>query len=220
MALLHKTQSEIPQDAVKLTEEQAVIYFTRLVEKWDNKWEIWPLEYTPGILGATTVVSSVYINHHFRTKLKLGTFGRLSSYVPAVILPAIMSTFFHKFFIVPRIILNRRQCPVCIQTRAGMIQAGFSTVYPMLLAPMSAFMFATRHFTFRLPSITEQPREVLKLYQKLSRPITMAVTIMLAFNMLLSMFLTSKEFESVHRINLKLMQIEKDLDAESWDKSF
>lgn len=85
-------------------------------------------------------MSSVYINSHYRGKLKLGTFGRLSSYIPTVVLPALMTTFFHKAFIVPHVVLAGQQCPVCIQTRAGLLHAAFSTAYPMLLAPMSAFM--------------------------------------------------------------------------------
>lgn len=94
-------------------------------------------------------MSSIYINSHYRGKLKLGTYGRLSSYIPAVILPALMTTFFHKFYVVPEVVLNTRQCPVCVQTKAGLLQAGFSTAYPMLLAPMSAFMVFCR----RLPQI-------------------------------------------------------------------
>ncbi|XP_065075320.1 uncharacterized protein LOC135699075 [Ochlerotatus camptorhynchus] len=210
MALLHKNQSEIPQDAVRLDEKQAVIYFMKLVDGWPDKWDIWPLAYTPGILGATTVMSSIYINSHYRGKLRLGTFGRLSSYIPTVVLPALMTTFFHRAFIVPDVVLARQQCPVCVQTRAGLLQAAFSTVYPMLLAPMSAFMFATRHFTYRLPSITEQPREVLKLYKKLSNPIMLTVTGLLAFNMMVSMFLTGKEFETVYKVNLKLQEQEQE----------
>ncbi|EAT48757.1 AAEL000230-PA [Aedes aegypti] len=209
MALLHKKHSEIPEDAVRLNEREALIYFMKLVDGWPDKWEIWPLTFTPGILGATTVMSSIYINSHYRSKLKLGNYGRLSSYIPAVVLPAIMTTFFHKSFIVPDVVLNTRQCAVCVQTRAGLLQAGFSTAYPMLLAPMSAFMFATRHFTYRLPSITEQPREVLKMYKKLSSPLMMPVIALLAFNMMASMFLTGKEMQTVYKINLTLQDREQ-----------
>uniref|UniRef100_A0A1Q3FA13 Putative conserved plasma membrane protein n=1 Tax=Culex tarsalis TaxID=7177 RepID=A0A1Q3FA13_CULTA len=204
MALLHKKKTEVPKDAVKLTEEQALVYFGKIIEGWENRSDVWALIYTPGILGSATVASSIYINSHYRARLKLGTYGRLSSYLPAVVLPAIMTTFFHKAFIVPDVILNRTGCPVCTQTRAGLIQAGFSTAYPMLLAPMSAFMFATRHFTYRLPSITSEPREVFRLYRKMTGPITLVVTGFLAFNLLLSMFLTGKEVEAVYRINLAL----------------
>uniref|UniRef100_A0A023EJT0 Putative secreted protein n=1 Tax=Aedes albopictus TaxID=7160 RepID=A0A023EJT0_AEDAL len=214
MALLHKKSSEIPEDAVRLNEKDALIYFMKLVDGWPDKWEIWPLAFTPGILGASTVMSSIYINSHYRGKLKLGTYGRLSSYIPAVILPALMTTFFHKFYVVPEVVLNTRQCPVCVQTKAGLLQAGFSTAYPMLLAPMSAFMFATRHFTYRLPSITEHPREVAKLYKKLSSPIMMPVIALLAFNMMTSMFLTGKEIQTVYDINLKLQEKEQAQELE------
>lgn len=40
MALLHKKQSEIPQDAVRLNEKQALLYFMKLVEGWPDKWDM------------------------------------------------------------------------------------------------------------------------------------------------------------------------------------
>ncbi|XP_058445525.1 uncharacterized protein LOC131426662 isoform X2 [Malaya genurostris] len=175
----------------------------------------WPIMYTAGILGASTVVSSVYLNNHYRSKLRLSNYGRLSSYLPGVVLPAIMATFFHKTYILPEVALSKQQCPVCIQTKSGLFQAGFSTIYPMLLAPISAFMFATRHFTYRLPSITAQPREVFMLYRKMSSPITMAVIGLVAFNLMLSMFLTGKEIESVYKINLSLMDLEHRVENDS-----
>ncbi|XP_055618026.1 uncharacterized protein LOC129763202 [Toxorhynchites rutilus septentrionalis] len=213
MALLHKNISEIPKDAVRISEKEALEYFSKIIDGWKNKSEIWALAYTPGILSGAAVCSSVYMNNYFRNKLKLGNYGRLTSYLPAVALPAIMGLVFHTHFVVPDVILNRNKCPVCVQTRAGLIQAGFSTAYPMLLVPLSAFMFATRHFTYRLPSAHKEPLEVLKLVQKLFKPITMQVTVMLAFNVMLAMFLTNKEFEAVHRINFKLIEMEKKLES-------
>lgn len=109
----------------------------------------WALVYTPGALGATAVFSSVYMNNHFRNKLRLGNYGRLSSYIPAVALPAIMAMVFHTQFVLPDVILSRNQCPVCVQTRAGLIQGGFSTAYPMVLVPMSAFMVGPNFSQYR-----------------------------------------------------------------------
>ncbi|XP_053678586.1 uncharacterized protein LOC128728960 [Anopheles nili] len=215
MALLHKKSSDIPKDAVRLSEEEAIQYFLKLVHRWDNKSDVWPMIYTPGILGACTVVSGFYINHYYRRVLKLGNYGRLSSYLPAVALPAIMATMFHSVFVVPDLILNQQSCPVCLQTRAAAFQGGFSVAYPMLLVPLSSFMFATRHFTYRLPSITEKPRDVLKLYKKLSGPIMLPITFLLAFNVGLSMFLTGKEFQTVYKINLKLLEFERRLEDEN-----
>uniref|UniRef100_A0A182T1V4 Transmembrane protein 126A n=1 Tax=Anopheles maculatus TaxID=74869 RepID=A0A182T1V4_9DIPT len=212
MALLHKKVSEIPEDAVRLSEEDAIQYFLNLVKDWENKSEVWPIIYTPGLLGAGTVFSGFYINNYYRRVLKLGNYGRFSSYLPAVALPAIMATVFHSSFVLPDVVLRKEPCPVCLQSRAALFQGGFAVAYPMLLVPLSSFMFATRHFTYRLPSITEKPKEVLKLYRKLSGPIMMPITMMLAFNVALTIFLTGKEFETVYKINFRLLEIEREME--------
>ncbi|XP_050072367.1 uncharacterized protein LOC126560448 [Anopheles maculipalpis] len=212
MALLHKKVSEIPEDAVRLSEEDAVQYFLNLVKSWDNKAEVWPIVYTPGLLGAGTVFGGFYINNYYRRALKLGNYGRFSSYLPAVALPAIMATVFHSTFVLPDVVLRKVPCPVCLQTRAALFQGAFAVAYPMLLVPLSSFMFATRHFTYRLPSITEKPKEVLKLYRKLSGPIMMPITMMLAFNVALTIFLTGKEVETVYKINFRLLELERQME--------
>uniref|UniRef100_A0A2M4ARU0 Uncharacterized protein n=1 Tax=Anopheles triannulatus TaxID=58253 RepID=A0A2M4ARU0_9DIPT len=214
MALLHKKGSEIPADAIRLSEEEAVNYFRRVLSEWEHKGEVWPMLYTPGILGACTVASGFYLNNHFRTALRLGSYGRLSSYLPAVALPAIMASLFHGLFVQPDVILRRNTCPVCIQTRAATIQAGFSIAYPLLLVPLSSFMFATRHFTYRLPSVTEQPKAVLQLFRKIMGPITLPLTLLFSFNVALSIILSGKEFETVHRVNMRLLEIERHLESE------
>lgn len=145
MALLHKKASEIPKDAVRLSEEEAVQYFLKLVQNWENRSEVWPIIYTPGVLGAGTVFTGFYINNYYRRVLKLGSYGRLSSYLPAVALPAIMATFFHTTFVLPDIVLNKEPCPVCLQTRAALLQTGFGVAYPMLLVPLSSFMVRGRN---------------------------------------------------------------------------
>uniref|UniRef100_A0A182PL12 Transmembrane protein 126A n=1 Tax=Anopheles epiroticus TaxID=199890 RepID=A0A182PL12_9DIPT len=183
MALLHKKASEIPKDAVLLSEEEAIQYFLKLVQNWENKSEVWPIIYTPGLLGAGTVCTGFFINNYYRRALKLGSYGRLSSYLPAVALPAIMATFFHSTFVLPDIVLRKEPCP-----------------------------FATRHFTYRLPSIIEKPKEVLKLYKKLSGPIMLPITLMLAFSTAVTIFLTGKEYETVHKINLHLLELERQIE--------
>uniref|UniRef100_A0A182VSN3 Transmembrane protein 126A n=1 Tax=Anopheles minimus TaxID=112268 RepID=A0A182VSN3_9DIPT len=186
MALLHKKVSEIPEDAVRLSEEDAIQYFLNLVKNWENKSEVWPIVYTPGILGAGTVFSGYYINNYYRRVLKLGNYGRFSSYLPAVALPAIMATVFHSAFVLPDVVLRKEPCP-----------------------------FATRHFTYRLPSIIEKPKEVFKIYRKLSGPIMLPITMMLAFNVALTIFLTGKEFETVYKINFRLLEIERQMEQEA-----
>jgi len=55
----------------------------------------WPFRYGFGILGACSALSGLYINSYFRNRLRLHSYGRVSSYLPLVVLPSIMSALFH-----------------------------------------------------------------------------------------------------------------------------
>lgn len=98
------------------------------------------MRFSPGILGALGAVTGVLVNNHYRTRLRLGQFGYVSSYVPIVVLPAIMASLFHRTFIQSLILLPKGECPLCLQVRAAAIQGFFGTVYPSLLAPLASYM--------------------------------------------------------------------------------
>lgn len=98
------------------------------------------MRYGPGILGALGAVTGVFVNNHYRTRLRLGKFGYVSSYVPIVVLPAIMASLFHRAFIQSQILLPKEECALCLQLRAAAIQGFFGTVYPGLLAPLASYM--------------------------------------------------------------------------------
>jgi transmembrane protein 126A len=102
-----------------------------------------------------------------------------------------------------------------MQTRAAFFQAGSAVAYPFLLAPAGAFMFATRHFTYRLPSITSQPKEVLKLYLKFTRSAGSTVGILLGINMLVAMFITSREMKEHANINFQLEEFDRKVESGS-----
>lgn len=40
MALLHKKKTDVPEDAVKLTETQALVYFGKIIEGWENRSDV------------------------------------------------------------------------------------------------------------------------------------------------------------------------------------
>lgn len=48
-----------------------------------------------GVIGGTAMLSGFLINNHFRYKLKLGNYGRMSSYLAVVAAPAMMSALLH-----------------------------------------------------------------------------------------------------------------------------
>lgn len=95
-------------------------------------------------MGAFGAVSGIIINNHYRNKLKLGNYGRLSSYLPIVVLPAIGSSIVHTTFIQPEFMLNKQPCAICTQIKGGLVQASLAVAYPMVLAPLASFMVRAR----------------------------------------------------------------------------
>lgn len=88
-------------------------------------------------------------------------------------------------------------------------------MYPFLLAPVASFMFATRHFTYRLPSITSQPRDVFKLWVKFTKSAKTLSSVLLAINILGGMLLTAKQMQEHTSINLQLAEHEKKYESGS-----
>ncbi|EDV59353.1 uncharacterized protein LOC6540987 [Drosophila erecta] len=215
MALSRAKPGELPKDAVVITEDQALKYQWKIITAWDKIGDVWSLRYTPGILSALAAGTGAYINNHYRTKLRLGGHGRLSSYLPIVAVPAIFTMLAHKFFIQRPILLNPLgECPVCIQVRSAAFQTSLGIVYPTILAPFAAFMFATRCYTYRIPSITESPREVFQLWRKFTRPIVPALGTIIGLQALLTMFLTGQEDKQNFKLMLRMKEIEHHLEQE------
>lgn len=77
------------------------------------------------------------------------------------------------------------------------------------------FKYATRHFTYRLPAITEQPKEVFKLFKKFTSPLAFRLVLFVAAHFLLSSFITYKETESFFKVQLKLQDLERKLESDS-----
>lgn len=80
------------------------------------------------------------MNNHYRSRLRLGKFGYVGSYIPIAVLPAIVGTFFHRGIVQRRILLEKDKCPLCLQMRSAVIHGFFGAVYPALLAPFAAYM--------------------------------------------------------------------------------
>ncbi|KAI9590278.1 hypothetical protein GQX74_008446 [Glossina fuscipes] len=215
MALSRGRTAELPKDAVIITEGQALAYQWKMISNWDKPGEVWSLRYSPPVLGSLAVFTSVFINNHYRTKLRLGTYGQFSTYLPIVIIPALLSIGCHKLFVQNSLILRgMSECPTCIQLRAAAFQVSFGGIYPGILAPFAACMFATRHFTYRLPAITEQPLEVLQLLRKFAKPILPTMGMILAGQALITIYLTYKQQKQILEIYMKMKKIEQNIETE------
>ncbi|ALC39874.1 CG13392 [Drosophila busckii] len=215
MALSRARPEELPKDAVVITEEQALKYQWKIITAWDKTSDVWSLKYAPGVLCSMAAFTGAYVNNHYRTKLRLGSHGRLSSYLPIVAVPAIFTLLSHKFFIQrPLLLKPMTQCPVCTQVRSAAFQTGLGAAYPTILAPFAAFMFATRCYTYRVPSLIDSPKEVFLLWRKLTRPIMPALGTIIAIQAVIAMYLTGEEERQSFQIMLRMREIEHKLEEE------
>lgn len=61
------------------------------------------------------------------------------------------------------------------------------------------FQFAVRHFTYRLPPIGK-PKELFAVYKKMTKPLSMGLSITLCVHVLIAMALTRREILDFHRL--------------------
>lgn len=88
-------------------------------------------------------IGGIYINNHYRTKLRLANYGRLSSYLPIVALPAITTSLIHSVVVKPDFMLQKQPCAMCTQIKGGLLHASLAIVYPMVLSPLASFMVSS-----------------------------------------------------------------------------
>lgn len=108
--------------------------------------------------------------------------------------------------------LKKYDCPLCLQTRASLFQVAIGVLYPLTLAPMASLMFATRHFTVRLPFITEQPKEWLRLLIKLTRSTKSKLAYLLVANLIAGASLTALEMHEFDNLQRKFEEFERQID--------
>nr|CAD7442485.1 unnamed protein product [Timema bartmani] len=151
---LQKKTGDIPSDAILLDEEGAVRYQWKTIWDWKPRIDVWPFVHGFSILGGASGFAGLYINSHYRRKLKLLNCGRLSTYLPNVVLPAIMSTVTHH-------------------------------------------QFASHYATYRMPSLVHEPRAILALWKKFTRPIQSKLFMILMLQTVIAMSITYFEFKSI-----------------------
>ncbi|KAJ6637089.1 Complex I assembly factor TMEM126B, mitochondrial [Pseudolycoriella hygida] len=198
MVLLSSNRLEdVPKDAVILTEGEALRLQWEEVDEYRGEQKLWSLRHGASLLGCLSAATGIYINHHYRSRLRLGKYGAFSTYLPIVVLPALVTTAYHKTFIQSAIILRQEPCPLCVQIRASFFQTCCGLVYPAALAPVASYMFAVRQFTYRLPPFSK-PKELFAVYRKMTKPLSMFFSIALAIHVITAMALTQREILEFH----------------------
>ncbi|XP_055297848.1 uncharacterized protein LOC129566171 [Sitodiplosis mosellana] len=188
-----KDKGERPADAIHVRNDKVGQFYRIVVDTWDNKSEIWALAYGGKVLGLAGALSGMYGNAYFRRKLRLKNYGFFSTYLPNMALPFLITASFHESYIQKDIFVDPLGCSLCKGTRAAAVQVIFGLIQPLVLVPASSFMFATRHFTLRIPSPIRDRKDFLKFCRKMFIPLKVPMGINVALQTLLAFFITHME---------------------------
>lgn len=103
------------------------------------------------------------------------------------------------------IYLQRDKCAICTEAKAAGIQLLFGFVQPLLLVPASAFLFATRHFTHRIPSPIHYRKDFFKFLKLLYRPLKVPMAINTLLQVGLAMMITHISLKEFHYLNENML---------------
>ncbi|PSN50576.1 hypothetical protein C0J52_24903, partial [Blattella germanica] len=178
MSLQKGNKGDQPSGSILLTEDQAREYQYKVIYGWEPQRDV--------------------------SKLKLGIYGRVSTYIPLVVLPTFASAILHQQVISLDVIIQKTPCPTCLQVRSALIQVSTSVLYPAILGPLASFSMASNYLTYRLPHLTEEPKAVFNLMKKMTKPIVNNLFSFAIAQGLIAMFITYMEVNSYYKVQEKL----------------
>ncbi|XP_045477183.1 uncharacterized protein LOC123682559 [Harmonia axyridis] len=212
MALQKSKYSDLPEDAIQLSEIEAIKYQSKILKNWKNKSDVFAFKYASLALSTAGATTGMYFINYYRNKLKLYNYGRFSSVLPIIVIPGLIPYFLHLEWILPDLTLGVTKCPVCIETRASCLQAGTGFVLPAILAPLSSFAFSHTYGSYDIPYLHKEPLKVFKLYVKMTKPIANVMLGILMGHILLASAVTYLEAKSINTVKRKLSELEYNLE--------
>lgn len=167
------------------------------VTNWPERSQVWPLTYSPMVLGLLAGVNGFYVHNSARNYLYLHQMGRLVSLFATTIIPAAAAGGMHHIYVSNDIVLGSTRCPVCLQTRAAFLQIGFGLLYPAIMTPVTMYPILNKmRKSVRLPSIVEKPKELFKFFGEVFAPMRRNLGYFAAAHMIVAMGITYLEQDS------------------------
>lgn len=193
---------------------------------WKPASDMYAFHYNNIILSSSAALSAVYINYRFRRALKLRNFAFISTYTAAVCIPVVSSAVLHGLVVVKPMITRQgataSQCPVCLESKSGLIQMMGGVLYPMILSPLASIPFADRYMTIAVPSVMHEPKLVLEMIAKMLRPVSKTLLIITVAQGVLGMAVAHWEFSNLFGMIEKILAMETAVKAkisnEEWLK--
>ncbi|XP_066964983.1 transmembrane protein 126A [Macrobrachium rosenbergii] len=181
-----------------------------VIDSWKPASDVYAIKNYPLVTGLASSLSGAYINSYYRQKVKLRSRVFFPTAVPMIFLPVFVSTILHHQFVQRPLILQKFQCPVCIELRGGAIQLFAGFIYPMVLGPVVAFHFASTLYTYALPTIKE-PKKLLDVFLKFTKPVLPRLWLIAGAQTAIGMALTHAEAYNLFTVISKVSMMEQQL---------
>ncbi|XP_018316176.1 uncharacterized protein, partial [Mycetomoellerius zeteki] len=197
--IIRNAQQAEPKNPSFVSKRDRIAQQYYIVRNWKPWSDVWPLMIGRGILISTTVITSLYLNHRFRARMKLRNYGTLPTMLGLSISPAAVTAIAHTEFIVNKLLLLEIPCPLCMEFKSALMQTCSGVFLPLMLVPLANFSVAAGSGVYSTPHITDIRgifRSVFTLYQPMFPKIAMIFT----FHMLLAGFITYSEIKSYLRM--------------------
>lgn len=195
-------KSQIPENAIHLTEKDAIQTQLDILYNWKNKKEIWPFEQGQFILAAAAGLGGLGLNFYYRRKLNLGSLAKYTTYMPAIVLPSILAPIFHSVFITSDVLIKKSSCSLCVELRSAILQGTAGAIYPLFITPLAAFHYADANYTYAIPPIKTHFKDIIKLWWKFTKPVIFPhVLLLFMFQAVVAKYITKKQAEVIQKLN-------------------
>jgi len=130
-----------------------------LIRSWPHKADTMAFRWGGSVLIASTALSALAINRRFRFALRLRDHVPAMSLLGVCVFPCVCALPVHRYIANKPLLSRTNPCPICIDMRSAITQNFMAVAYPLTLAPIVNFAFASTLKTDGIPTF-HQPKEL------------------------------------------------------------
>ncbi|XP_018365014.1 PREDICTED: uncharacterized protein LOC108762491 [Trachymyrmex cornetzi] len=197
--IIRNAQQDESKSPSFVTKRDRIAKQYHIIRSWKPRSDVWPLIVGRGILIGTTVITSLYLNHRFRAKMKIRDYGILPTVLGLAVSPAAVTAVVHTELVMNKLLLLEIPCPLCIESMSAFMQTCSGVFLPLILVPLANFSVTVGSGVYNVPHITDIRgifRRTLSIYQ----PIFPKIAMIFTFHALLAGFIAYSEIKSYLRM--------------------
>ncbi|XP_067206603.1 uncharacterized protein [Linepithema humile] len=159
----------------------------------------WVLLYGRALLAGAASFTGAYINLRFRRKLKLRDYGLFPTMLGLTAAPAITTSLSYSEVILRKLLLLDITCPLCLESKAAILQTFTGLVLPLMLTPIANFAVTSGSGVFNTPHYSDM-KGIFKIVSSTYKPMLPKIATLFTLHVLLANVITYLQIKSFIRI--------------------